>query len=93
MSTLADMPAGGCRVGRGRWVSSSSTASEETRGPAPAAAGALLGCCYPVPSQSRSPPALSAGSGRFLIRHWGEALRLWGGWRPLWGRLRFWHLC
>lgn len=84
MSTLADMPAGGCRVGRGRWVSSSSTASEETRGPALAAAGAVLGCSYPVPSQSRSPPA-SAGSGRFLIRLRGEVLRLWGGWRPLWG--------
>lgn len=30
---------------------------------APATAGALLGCLHPVPSQSRPPPAVSAGSG------------------------------
>lgn len=85
MSTLADMQAGGCQVGGGRWASSLSTAPEETRGPTPAAAGALLGRLYPVPGQSRPPPAISAGSGRFLIRLRGEVLRLWGGWRLLGG--------
>ena len=42
-------------------ASSSSTAPEEAV--APATAGALLGCLHPVPSQSRPPPAVSAGSG------------------------------